>query len=36
MSDRKAIRSHARQIAANVLKLCEEEAKNDALSVPLS
>ena len=36
MGDRKAIRSQARQIAANVLKVCEEEAMNGALSAPLS
>ena len=36
MSDRKAIRSQAREITANVLKACEEEAKNDVLSLPLS
>ena len=35
MSDRKAIRAQARQIAAQVLKVCEEEARNEALSVPL-
>ena len=33
MSDRKAIRAQARQIAAQVLKVCEEEARNEALSV---
>ena len=36
MSDRKAIRSQAREIAANVLKACEDEAKNGVLSIPLS
>ena len=36
MSDRKAIRSQAREIAANVLKACEGEAKNGVLSIPLS
>ena len=36
LSDRKAIRSEAREIAANVLKACEEEAKNGVLSIPLS
>ena len=33
MSDRKAIRAQARQVAAQVLKVCEEEARNEALSV---
>ena len=36
MSDRKAISSQAREIAANVLKACEDEAKNGVLSIPLS
>ena len=36
MSDRKAIRSQARKIAANVLETCEEEAKNGVLCIPLS
>ena len=33
ISDRKSIRAQARQIAAQVLKVCEEEARNEALSV---
>ena len=36
MGDRKAIRSQARQFAANLLKVCEEEAMNGALYAPLS
>ena len=35
ISDRKAIRAQARQIAAQVLKVCEEEDRNEVLSVPL-
>ena len=31
MSDRKAIRAQARQVAAQVLKVCEEEARNEPL-----
>ena len=31
MSNRKAIRSQARQVAANVLKVCEEVAMTGAL-----